>query len=128
MKTLAFDGRMGASGDMLLAALLAAGADRDALAPVEAAPSLDVTYAVRTVEKTGISATAVDVLLADDADDHDHSHDHHDHTGDGTHDHSPDPEHGHGEDGDGSDEHAHTHDGEHTHAEGHGPHRTYSEV
>ncbi|SEM99043.1 hypothetical protein SAMN05216388_100195 [Halorientalis persicus] len=77
MRTLAFDGRMGASGDMLLGALLAAGADRDALAPVEDATALDVTYAVRTVEKTGISATAVDVLMADDeTDDHDHSHDH----------------------------------------------------
>ncbi|SDF57372.1 nickel pincer cofactor biosynthesis protein LarC [Halorientalis regularis] len=130
MRTLAFDGRMGASGDMLLGALLAAGADRDALAPVEDAASLDVTYAVRTVEKTGISATAVDVLLADDETDGAHAHhdhDHHDHTGDGTHDHSPDPEHGHGEDDDGSDEHAHAHD-DHTPAEGHGPHRTYAEV
>ncbi|WP_424018141.1 nickel pincer cofactor biosynthesis protein LarC [Halorientalis pallida] len=128
MRTLAFDGRMGASGDMLLGALLAAGADRDALAPVEDAASLDVTYAVRTVEKTGISATAVDVLLTGDGTDGDHhDHHHHDHTGDGTHDHSPDAEHGHGEDDDGSDEHAHAHDG-HTHAEGHGPHRTYAEV
>ncbi|RXK51624.1 nickel pincer cofactor biosynthesis protein LarC [Halorientalis pallida] len=133
MRTLAFDGRMGASGDMLLGALLAAGADRDALAPVETAPTLDVTYALRTVEKTGISATAVDVLLTDeesgaDQDQHGHDQDHHDHTGDGTHDHSPDAEHGHGGDGDGNDEHAHTREGEHTHAEGHGPHRTYAEV
>ncbi len=131
MRTLAFDGRMGASGDMLLGALLAAGADRDALAPVEDAAALDVTYAVRSVEKSGISATAVDVLLAGDGgDDHDHGHDHHDHhdhTDDGTHDHSPDPEHGY-ENGDGSDDHTHSHEGDHTHAEGHGPHRTYSEV
>ena len=131
MRTLAFDGRMGASGDMLLGALLAAGADRDALAPVEDAAALDVTYAVRTVEKTGISATTVDVLLpgdeTDEDDHHSHDHDHHDHTGDGTHDHSPDPEHGHGGEGDGSDGHTHAHDG-HTHAEGHGPHRTYAEV
>ncbi|WP_299270049.1 nickel pincer cofactor biosynthesis protein LarC [Halorientalis sp.] len=124
MRTLAFDGRMGASGDMVLGALLAAGADRDALAPVEDAESLDVTYEDRTVEKSGISATAVDVLLAGDGDGHDdsdHGHDdHHDHTDDGTHDHSPDPEHGH--------DHTHTHRGGHTHAEGHGPRRTYSEV
>lgn len=124
MRTLAFDGRMGASGDMVLGALLAAGADRDALAPVEDAESLDVTYEDRTVEKSGISATAVDVLLAGDGDGHDdsdHGHDdHHDHTDDGTHDHSPDPEHGH--------DHTHTHRGGHTHAEGNGPRRTYSEV
>jgi|GEM_PF-3489157 len=31
MRVLAFDGRMGASGDMVLAALLDAGADPDAL-------------------------------------------------------------------------------------------------
>jgi uncharacterized protein (DUF111 family) len=40
MRTLAFDGRMGASGDMILAALLAAGADPGVLDPVESA--LDV--------------------------------------------------------------------------------------
>ena len=44
MTTLAFDGRMGASGDMLLGALLAAGADPAVLAPVEDA--LDVRYEI----------------------------------------------------------------------------------
>lgn len=88
MRTLAFDGRMGASGDMLLGALLATGADRDALTPVEDTTAIDVAYEVRTVEKRGISATAVDVVLPDH-DDHDH---------------------------------------EHTPAEGHGPHRSYTEV
>ena len=63
MRTLAFDGRMGAAGDMLLGALLAAGADRDALAPVERA--LDVEYVVSTVDRNGISATGVEVLLTD---------------------------------------------------------------
>jgi hypothetical protein len=101
MRTLAFDGRAGASGDMLLAALLAAGADRDALSPVEAADALDVRYEVGTTTSAGISATTVDVLLTDGAD------------GDRR------PEHDH-EHGDG--------DGDHTHAEGHGPTRTYPEV
>ncbi|WP_336002324.1 nickel pincer cofactor biosynthesis protein LarC [Halorientalis halophila] len=135
MRTLAFDGRMGASGDMLLGALLAAGADRDALAPVEEADELDVRYAVRSVRKTGIDATAVDVLLADDEPDDGGGADGdpHDHTGEGTHDHSPDPEHGHGEHthDHGDAEHDHNHgdeDHDHTHAEGHGPHRTYAEV
>jgi len=119
MRTLAFDGRMGASGDMLLAALLAAGADRDALAPVADAGALDVAYEVRGVTKNGISATAVDVVLTgedggcdcdhDHAGTHEHSPDpehgydevsterhHHDHASSGgSHDHSPDPEHGH---------------------------------
>jgi hypothetical protein len=78
MRTLAFDGRMGAAGDMVLGALLAAGADRAALAPVETA--LDVSYDVSTVDRSGISATRVEVLLTGDRDGeqeesrHDHDH------------------------------------------------------
>jgi uncharacterized protein (TIGR00299 family) protein len=64
MRTLAFDGRMGASGDMILGALLAAGADRDALAPVTA--GLPVAYEVSTVDRRGVAATAVDVVRTDD--------------------------------------------------------------
>jgi uncharacterized protein (TIGR00299 family) protein len=131
MQTLAFDGGMGASGDMILAALLAAGADRGALAPVEEA--LGVRYEATATEKKGISATSVAVLLDDgggddrdgshgdtedhgdahgDEDDHGHSHDDHSHD----HDHSHSHEHDHG--------HSHDHD----HAEGSGPLRTYPEV
>ena len=111
MRTLAFDGRMGAAGDMILGALLAAGADRDALAPVEQA--LDVEYVVSTVERNGISATGVEVILTDPTTDggedqdgrdgHEHGHEDHDHSHDGGHDHA-------------------------TPAEGHGPHRSYPEV
>ena len=108
MRTLAFDGRMGASGDMLLGALLAAGADPDVLTPVEDA--LPVRYRIDRTTKNGIRATTVDVLLTDeDSDEHEHEHDDDDHSHEG-HDHS----------------HEHSHD--HTHAEGHGPHRTYPEV
>ncbi|USZ72620.1 nickel pincer cofactor biosynthesis protein LarC [Natronosalvus halobius] len=60
-RLLAFDGRMGASGDMLLAALLAAGADRAALEPVERA--LDVEYRIGRTSKCGIHATTVDVVI-----------------------------------------------------------------
>ncbi|WP_420181866.1 nickel pincer cofactor biosynthesis protein LarC [Haloarcula sp. KBTZ06] len=120
MRTLAFDGRMGAAGDMLLGALLAAGADREALAPVEDA--LAIEYAVSDVDRCGIAATRVEVLLtgaASDADGpHDHAHD--------DHSHSHDEGHGHTGDDDG---YSHTHDEhDHTHAEGHGPSRTYAEV
>ncbi|ACV47896.1 MULTISPECIES: nickel pincer cofactor biosynthesis protein LarC [Halomicrobium] len=117
MRTLAFDGRMGASGDMLLAALLAVGADRDALAPVEDA--LPIRYDVSETVERGIGATSVAVVLTDadetrtdgtDEDSqmpskvpkHDHSHDHAD------------------------DSHDHTHGG--TAAEGHGPSRSLGEV
>jgi len=59
MLALAFDGRTGASGDMLLGALLAAGADPDALSPVTDA--LPVDYRIETVQKRGVTATAVTV-------------------------------------------------------------------
>jgi uncharacterized protein (TIGR00299 family) protein len=111
MDTLAFDGRMGASGDMLLATLLAAGADPDALAPVE--DGLGVRYEVDRVDEKGIAATRVRVVFDDGGDgakaDHDHD----------AHDHGPT---GHSHDHDADD-----HDGA-TPAEGHGPHRTYAEV
>jgi hypothetical protein len=125
MQTLALDGGMGASGDMLLAALVAAGADPDALTPVEDA--LPVRYAVGETTKNGIRATTVDVLLTDEgdadgdgeSDGHDHHHHSHDHE-DGNHGHQ---HHSHDhEDGN----HGHSHD--HTHAEGHGHTRTYAAV
>ncbi|WP_255194505.1 nickel pincer cofactor biosynthesis protein LarC [Natronobeatus ordinarius] len=136
MRLLAFDGRMGASGDMILASLLDAGADPDALASVEDA--LELEYRIGTTVKCGIESTTVDVLLTDegnDARDHDHGHHHdrhhdrdhhhddqthaHDHNdGDDDHDHHHDPAHEHGD----HDDH------DHVHAEGHGPHRSYLEV
>jgi len=151
MRTLAFDGRVGASGDMLLGSLVAAGADPDVLAAVEA--ELPVTYAVETVTKRGIAATSVDVLVDDGSDDdghdhadhgeHGHSHDHdeegHDHDEGHSHDHGDGHSHDHGDGhshdhGDGGhDHHHHDHEAGHdhadqTHAEGHGPQRTYAEV
>ena len=104
---LSFDGRMGASGDMLLGALLAAGADPAVLDPVEAA--LDIRYDVGTATRCGIEATDVTVLRTGGDDDEaggDHSH------GDGPDDHDS--------------EHAHSHS--QGHAEGSGPHRTLPEV
>ncbi|ELY66064.1 nickel pincer cofactor biosynthesis protein LarC [Natronococcus jeotgali] len=126
MRTLAFDGRMGASGDMILAALLDAGADRDVLEPVETA--LDLEYRIDETVKCGIASTTVDVVLTDGEDaartegSHGHAHDHGD----------PD-QHDHGDDGHdhGDDDHDHGHDhggDEGVPAEGHGPHRSYLEV
>ncbi|GGN97540.1 nickel pincer cofactor biosynthesis protein LarC [Haloarcula pellucida] len=117
MRTLAFDGRMGAAGDMVLGALIAAGADRSVLHPVEDALAVD--YAVSTVDRNGISATRVEVLLAGaDDDGHSDGHDAH-HSDDDAHDSSDEHSHDHG--------HTHDHDG-HTHAEGHGPTRSYAQV
>jgi len=128
MRTLAFDGRMGASGDMLLATLCDLGADPAVLDVVE--DHLDVRYETREVLKNGIAATSVEVLLsgdevesdgdegdrgADEIDrDHAHASDHHHHDEDrpGDHDH----------------DHDHRRPDDHVHAEGHGPHRSYTEV
>jgi hypothetical protein len=144
MRTLAFDGRTGASGDMLLAALVAAGADPAVLSPVEDA--LGVRYRVGETTRNGLAATTVDVVRpegasggdsdgdGDDADhgpngqsptvDHDHAHDDestdHDHHGHAHDDESTDHDH-----------HGHAHDADHGHAEpieGAGPHRSYEAV
>ena len=121
MQTLAFDGHTGASGDMILAALVAAGADPGALAPVETA--LPVEYRVGTTTKSGIEATTVDVLI-EEGDGV---------TGDGErrdtcggdergdergHDRGNGQGHTH--------DHSHGDDHDHTHAEGSGPTRTYT--
>jgi uncharacterized protein (TIGR00299 family) protein len=117
MRTLALDGRTGASGDMLLGALLAAGADRDALAPVEDA--LPVTYEVRERDERGVGAVDVRVTL-DDGDGEADS--------DGRpHDGGPDDDADHGHAPAGHD-HAHGGDADHDHAEGAGTTRTYPEV
>lgn len=101
MRTLAFDGRTGASGDMLLGALLAAGADRGTLAPVER--TLPLSYDAREVTEAGVSATRVVVRRTDDGDGDEHGS-----GGDSGYDHEAEHEHGH--------------------AEGTGPTRTLAEV
>ncbi|MDL5362396.1 nickel pincer cofactor biosynthesis protein LarC [Halalkalicoccus sp. NIPERK01] len=119
MRTLAFDGRTGASGDMILGALVAAGADPGVLAPIEAA--LGVRYEIRDVVRNGIGATSVDVVLAREGGErhanHDHDVDHGDHAHE-REDHTDHAGHAH---------HHHDH-ADHTHAEGAGPNRSYREV
>lgn len=131
MDTLAFDGRMGASGDMILGALLDAGADPGVLAPVEDA--LGVEYVVERTTTGSIDAASVGVRYSADAgedegdrqtpvrpseldhshgrgDEHGHDHGHGDHDGDHAHSHA---------------QATHQHDDA---AEGHGPTRSYEEV
>ncbi|ERH09180.1 MAG: conserved hypothetical protein TIGR00299 [halophilic archaeon J07HX64] len=115
---LAFDGRMGASGDMLLGALLAAGADPAVLDPVEA--QLDVLYDIGTATRCGIEATTVTVRRTGQrAEGGSGGHVH-----DGTHEHteSNDSQNHNGT-------HEHTENNDHQdRAEGAGPHRTFPEV
>ena len=139
MRTLAFDGRTGAAGDMVCAALIAAGADPEVLSVVEDA--LPVRYEVGETTKNGIRATTVDVLLDgsdgggatgnEEVDEHDHEHGH-DHGHEHDHEHGHDHGHEHEDGSHGDHDHGHTHDHEHDHddehAEGAGVHRSYPEV
>lgn len=111
MGSLYIDCSLGVSGDMLVAALLDAGADSAALD--RALSSLSVAdefeIAISTVTKAGMRACDFDVVLR-------HGHE--------THDHDMAYLHGHGEDRCGrAHEHAHEDDGhhccEHAHAHGH---------
>ena len=98
MRTLVFDGRTGAAGDMICAALIAVGADPGVLAPVE--NELPVRYDVGETTKNGIRATTVDVRFDDPPNggsseashDHSHSHDDHSHSHDHDHDQTSDQE------------------------------------
>ncbi len=97
----------GISGDMTLAALVDAGADREAIErELHKLPLGPFQLQWRTVVKQGISALKLDVI-----DEHSHDHDHHGHDHAHHHDH-----HDH-------DHHHHHHDDRHPHA-----HRRYKEI
>jgi len=82
------DPAAGISGDMLLGALVAAGASAEWLRGVPARLGLDVAVHIEQVDRCGLSATKVNVVLADGSHEapselihqphsHPHSHDHH---------------------------------------------------
>ena len=117
----------GISGDMLLGALLHAGVSEELLRKTVANLNIGAELRVSRVDRSGISATKVDVLVGgnvvDEADrerhDHLHSHLHepHGHHHDREdHDHSHDHEHDHHHD---HDHHAHSHNHDH-HSHPHG--------
>jgi uncharacterized protein (TIGR00299 family) protein len=126
MRTLAFDGRMGASGDMILGALVDCGGDPDVLTVVENA--LPIRYAIDETEKNGVAATTVDVLHTDADELPDDGEGNHDEDGPDRNDDRPEHDHHHDSDhGHGHDHHDHSEHG-HTHAEGSGPLRSYPEL
>lgn len=157
MRILAFDGRTGAAGDMILGALIAAGADPAVLTAVEDA--IPVDYVVGEATRGGITGTDVTIRLTDTApadratngaespqetaklhrdDSHVHPHDHCKSRDRGDKDHggTRDPEaHGHDRDHDRDHDQAEDHqqgsetdDHGHHGAEGHGPTRPYPDV
>lgn len=114
----------GISGDMLVAAFLDLGADREALAKaLDSLPVQGFTYAISTVKKAGVVCCDFDVVLDAEHENHDHDmtylhgeqehvhvHDHHHHDHCGEHEHTHDHHHH-----DHCGEHEHTHEHHHHH-------------
>ena len=125
MKSLYLECNAGISGDMLVAALLDLGADKEALAKaLQSIPAKGFEYKISRVSKAGVDCCDFDVILDEEHANHDHdmaflhgngdavvhSHEHEHH-----HDHEHEHEH----------EHYHDHDHEHHH---HHEHRGLQEV
>ncbi|NYE08600.1 hypothetical protein F4694_005449 [Bacillus niacini] len=131
MKTLYFDCFSGVSGDMVIGALIDAGADPVKLVEELKKLNLEDEYELtwKKVVKNGITSTKFDVVLKNQ---HHHHHDHghsyshdhvHDHGHSHSHEHNHDHNHGHSHSHAHDHEHAHTldhtHDHEHTHDHDH---------
>jgi hypothetical protein len=124
--TAYFDGAAGVSGDMLLGALVSAGAQLEPLQRCAASLGLEAELASRVVMRQGISATKIDVTIAGHMEmpggghepehGHEHGHEHsHEHEALHAHEHEHGGaahSHGHGDEGEG---HSHSHEHLHTH-------------
>jgi pyridinium-3,5-bisthiocarboxylic acid mononucleotide nickel chelatase len=122
MKTLYFDCFSGVSGDMVIGALIDAGADPVKLVEELKRLNIEDEYELtwKKVVKNGITSTKFDVVLKNQHHHHHHGHDHshsHDHDHAHTHDHNDEHvhTHDHAHTHDHNDEHVHTHDHAHTH-------------
>lgn len=119
MKSLYLECNAGISGDMLVAALLDLGADKEALdKALQSIPAKGFEYKISRVSKAGVDCCDFDVILDEEHANHDHdmaflhgngdavvhSHEHEHH-----HDHEHEHEHEHHHD------HEHEHEHEHSH-------------
>ncbi|MED3790403.1 LarC family nickel insertion protein [Peribacillus frigoritolerans] len=149
MRTLYFDCFSGISGDMVIGALIDAGADPVQMEEELKKLNMDEEYNLSwgKVVKNGITSTKFDVILTSKSDqthEHSHSHEHehshghsHSHDHEHRHGHSHSHEHGHRHGHSHSHEHGHSHEHEHSlgheHNHSHVPHshhgsRTYKQI
>lgn len=132
MKSLYLECNAGISGDMLVAALLDLGADKEALdKALQSIPAKVFEYKISRVSKAGVNCCDFDVILDEEHANHDHdmaflhgnddavvhSHEHEHH-----HDHEHEHEHEHHHDHDHEHEHEHHHDHDDEHEHSHVPH------
>lgn len=151
MRTLYFDCFSGISGDMVIGALIDAGADPVQMEEELKKLNMDEEYNLSwgKVVKNGITSTKFDVILTSKSDQtHEHSHSHeqelshghsnshehehrHGHSNSHEHEHSHGQDHSHGHSHSHSHGHSHSHSNEHNHS--HVPHshhgsRTYKQI
>ncbi|MDO7488696.1 LarC family nickel insertion protein [Peribacillus frigoritolerans] len=123
MRTLYFDCFSGISGDMVIGALIDAGADPLQMEKELKKLNMDEEYTLswRKVVKNGITSTKFDVILTSKSEqpfDHSHSHEHeHSHVHEHSHSHNQGHEHSHAH------EHSHSHVLHHHHDS-----RTYKQI
>lgn len=120
MKSLYLECNAGISGDMLVAALLDLGADKEVLdKALQSIPAKGFEYKISRVSKAGVVCCDFDVILDDEHANHDHDMAFLHGNGDAVvhsheHEHHHDHEHEH--------EHEHHHDHDHEHEHSHVPH------
>jgi uncharacterized protein (TIGR00299 family) protein len=132
----------GISGDMFLGALLDAGVPPELLTRTVAALGVDARLEISRVDRSGISATKLDVIAAGEKElpreefwekepkaEHSHQHEHGGHRHSHSHDHQHSHEHGHSHIQGDSHSHDHEHSHPHEHASGHDhSHRGLKEI
>ncbi|WP_268565277.1 LarC family nickel insertion protein [Peribacillus frigoritolerans] len=123
MRTLYFDCFSGISGDMVIGALIDAGADPVQMEEELKKLNMDEEYNLSwgKVVKNGITSTKFDVILTSKSDQtHEHSHSHeHEHSHGHSHSHEHEHRHGHSNSHEPEHSHGHSHSHGHEHSLGH---------